>query len=233
MRVLMVVSTATRIRLADDSVRPIGYWADEVAIPYRALREAGCEVEVATPWGHVPVADTASLKPDSETARFLRDLPGLKSPRILEDLEPLGIPYDAIYIPGGHAPMVDLAVSQSLGRMLRQAMEKNVLVTAICHGPAAFLAAREAGRPWPFEGYRIAAFTKAEEEAYLGHEKLPWHIEDHLREAGAVWCGGGVWESVVVRDRNVITGQNSESCRPFTAALVEALRERRAAPKSA
>src|SRR5256885_15196143 len=115
MRVLMVVSTATRIRLADDSLRPIGYWADEVAIPYRALRAAGHEVDVATPWGHVPVADTASLKPDSETARFLKDLPGLKSPRILEDLEAAGVErYAAIYIPGGHAPMVDLAGSQPL-----------------------------------------------------------------------------------------------------------------------
>lgn len=221
MRVLMVISTATRIRLADESIRPVGYWADEVAIPYRALRAAGHEIDVATPWGHLPVADLQSVKPDSETARFLRDLPALRQPKELEEVDIDR--YDAIYIPGGHAPMVDLAVSVPLGRLLRAAMEKGKLVAAICHGPAAFLAARETGRPWPFAGHRITAFTNAEEEAYLGKEKLEWHVEDHLKSEGVVWCGGGVWESVVVRDRNVLTAQNSDSCGAFTDELIRAL----------
>jgi putative intracellular protease/amidase len=227
-RVLMVISTATRIRLTDDTLQPIGYWADEVAIPYRALRDAGHDVDIATPWGHVPVPDLASLKPDSETARFLKSIPGLKTPTVLEDIESAGVArYDAIYIPGGHAPMVDLAVSAPLGNMLREAMRTNVLVSAICHGPAAFLSARDSAKPWPFAGYRIAAFTNEEEHAWLGKERLPWHIEDQLRAEGVVWRGGGVWESVVVRDRNVLTGQNSESCAAFTTALIEALAARR------
>jgi putative intracellular protease/amidase len=232
MRVLMVVSAATELPLADGSPMAVGYWAAEVEVPLTRLREAGYVVDVVTPGGKTPVPDAVSLPRDPARAKATREahakLDGIAKPGSLEALDDAALAkYAAIVIPGGYAPMVDLAASPAMGAALEGAMKRNAIVAAICHGPAAFLSAKSAKGGWPFAGYRMSPFTNAEEAAWLKEKKLPWYVETSLRDAGAVVETAGNWESKVIRDRNVITGQSSPSVDAFTDALLAALAERR------
>ena len=224
MRVLMVVSAAQSIELADGSAMEIGYWASEVRVPYEALRKQGYEVVIATPGGAVPSPDPHSLPADAaaETKRLAEIV---AKPSKLEDVWH-DESFAAVVIPGGYAPMVDLAESNDMGRLLERAMAKGTIVAAICHGPAAFLSVRRKDQVWPFAGYRMAAFTDGEESAWLKERRLRWTVESALRKQGAKVEPGANWASVVIRDRNLITGQSSPSVRAWTDALLEALEKR-------
>lgn len=231
LRVLMVVSAATELKLSDGSPMAVGYWASEVEVPLVRLRKAGYAVDVVTPGGKTPAPDAVSLPRDPARARATREahakLEGLAKPGSLEALDETALAkYAAIVIPGGYAPMVDLAVSPAMGAALRSAMKRKAIVAAICHGPAAFLAAKSETGSWAFAGYRMSPFTNAEEAAWLKEKKLPWYVETSLRDAGAVVETAGVWQSKVTRDRNVITAQSSPSVDAFTDALLAALAER-------
>lgn len=231
-RVLMVVSAATELRLADGTPMPVGYWANEVEVPLRRLRAAGYGVDIATPAGRRPQADAVSLPADPAKAKRAREahaaIEGLAAPLALETLDPAAIDgYAAIVIPGGYAPMVDLASSPAMAVVLERAMKRGTIVAAICHGPAAFLSTRREGHAWPFAGRRMAPFTNDEEAAWLKERRLDWRVEDALRDAGAKIESGRPWQSVVVRDGNVITAQSSPSVEAFTDALLAALAGRR------
>lgn len=222
-RVLFVVSAAPRIRMADDKTMECGYWTPELAIPSKALQEAGFAIDVATPGGQIPVADPNSLGGTSPES-LVKQIPQLEKPLALEKIEPARLAdYAAVVIPGGYSPMVDLTDSRELGRLLREAMKRNMIVAAICHGPAAFLSARE-GDDWPFRGKTMTSFTDGEEEAWLRGKKLPWTVEAALKKEGVRWVGAPIWASHVERDGNLITAQSSHSTDEFTKALLEALR---------
>ncbi len=226
-RVLIVLSAAGEMELADGSKKPIGYWADEVAIPHRALVEAGYEVDVATPGGTAPTADPASTG-NAAVEKYLASIDALAKPLALESLgaEELEA-YDAVVIPGGYAPMVDLARSPDMARVLASAVKRKIPIAAICHGPAALLSLSEKGKPWAFAGKRMAAFTNEEEAAWLKGRKLRWNVETELKKAGAKVETARPWKSQVVVDGTLITAQSSPSTRAFTEALLAALSGKR------
>lgn len=219
-KVLIVLSAASELELSDGSIRTkSGMWADEIARPHRALVEGGVQVDIATPGGKRAVLDPASLPAGSENEKYLAGLAAMKKPLVLEEIDDARADsYAAVVLPGGYAPMIDLPKSAALGRILGRAQKKGAIVAAICHAPAALLAA-----PGLVKGKRVAAFTNAEERAYLKGRTPKDPIEDRLRAAGVTWSSGGNWESVVVRDGNLITAQNSASCADFTTELLRAL----------
>src|SRR6185295_11029757 len=114
-----------------------------------------------------------------------------------------------------YSPMVDLSFSKTMGALLREAMQRKIVVAAICHGPAAFLAAKNE-KDWPFAG--------PEEKEWLKKRSLPWTVQSRLTEAGAKWEGAGNWSSKVVRDGNLITAQSSPSTDEFVKTILDALR---------
>ena len=222
-RVLIVLSAASEMELADGTSRRIGYWAEEVAIPHRALVRAGYDVDIASPGGVPPTADPASLG-NATVERYLASVEGLAKPIALESLDADALAgYAAVVVPGGYAPMVDLARSPHMARVLASALRRNVPIAAICHGPAALLSLEEKGKPWAFAGRRMAAFTNAEEDAWLKGRKLRWNVETELRKAGAKVETAPPWKTQVVVDGNLITAQSSPSTRAFTEALLAAL----------
>ncbi len=228
-RVLFVVSAATAMEFANGETFATGYWGPEFAVPYRALTERGFEIDIATPGGRIPLPDPISMGRGSGAEKLqacLDAVSGLREPMVLAEIDPArAASYDAIVLPGGYAPMVDLPGSRAMARILRTAAEHEILIAAICHAPAALLSVKEPGKPWLFAGYRMVAFTNDEEKAWLQEKQLAWRVEDRLREAGARFEHGDVWASHVVRDRNLLTAQNSPSCGEFTRALLEALEE--------
>ncbi|WP_375386023.1 type 1 glutamine amidotransferase domain-containing protein [uncultured Microbacterium sp.] len=215
-KVLMVVSAATHWTQADGSKHPSGYWAEELVVPHEALTRAGHTVDIATPGGRAPTVDQTSFNPDiagPEVERFAAYIDGISD--VLENTVPLEevdvAGYDAVLIPGGHGPMEDLAVDRSMGRVLRAAHADDKIIAAICHGPAALLSAADGDGEWPFAGRTVTSLTDEEETLFGTAANAAWLLESRLRENGAQFVGSVPWQSHVVVDGRLITGQNPGS----------------------
>ncbi|MEV6028645.1 type 1 glutamine amidotransferase domain-containing protein [Streptomyces sp. NPDC052036] len=229
-RILIVMTGASYWTLKDGHRHPTGYWAEEFVAPYRLFSEAGCEITVATPGGVVPVVDTMSLRPSMaggednslkeeaviEAADELRRPISLKDVR-LED-------YDAVYLPGGHGPMEDLAFDADCGLLLRRALASGKPLGIVCHAPAALLATRDENGNTPFANYRVAGFCN-EEEAGVGFaDKAKWLLEDELRKLPTDYSRGPAWEPYTIVDRNLHTGQNPASSAPLAREMLKTLK---------
>lgn len=222
--VLVVLSGARVWSLKDGTQHPTGFWADEFVAPYRLLLEAGHDVTIATPGARVPVVDQASLGDDlgPELRAYLEKVDELESPARLEDVDPAA--YDAVFIPGGHGPMQDLAVNPDIARILAAMLpDTGKVVASLCHGPAAFLAAGDADGNWLFKGRKLTAFTDDEEKQAGLADNAPWLLEDRLRAGGANFESGTAWASHVVVDGNLITAQNPASAEAAGQALLSLL----------
>ena len=224
--VLLVLSGARVWSLKDGTQHPTGFWADEVTAPHRLLVEAGHDVTIATPGARIPVVDQASLSDDesgAEQRAYLESVKDvLESPSRLEDVDPAT--YDAVFIPGGHGPMQDLAVNPDVARILAALLPDDTKVVAsLCHGPAAFLAAGDAEGNWLFKGRKLTAFTDEEEKQAGLADNAPWLLEDRLRAGGAVFESAPAWSSHVVVDGNLITAQNPASAEAAGQAILAKL----------
>ncbi|UFS95857.1 type 1 glutamine amidotransferase domain-containing protein [Nocardia huaxiensis] len=228
-KILFVMTGVDYWTLADGSKHPTGYWAEEFAAPYEAFTGAGHEIVVATPGGVTPAVDRASLAADvnggpegaEKIAALLKRATELASPIRLEDVA-LG-DYDAVYYPGGHGPMEDLAVNADSGRLLTDALASGKPLGVVCHAPAALLATTGADGSSPFAGYRITGFTNAEETQAGWADKAKWLLQDRLEALGADFRVGEPWAPHIEVDRNLYTGQNPASSAPLAAELLKAL----------
>jgi putative intracellular protease/amidase len=237
-KVLVVVSAADFIWVQErDTGRvrksPAGYFLSELGFPLARLLETGAEITFASPGGGRPTMDRVSDAPSllyyksSAEYRALRELvtsqPGMQHPRVLEDLtdEALG-GFDALFVPGGHAPMTDLAKSPAMARVLLHFHGKAKPTASLCHGPAAFLSAN----PFPYAGYRMTALSDNEEQlqelmnVYDRNVRLTWYVEHDLSAAGASYEHNLIkFTSRVVSDRELVTGQNPQSARALGTAF--------------
>lgn len=227
--ILFVMTGVDHWTLADGTRHATGFWAEEAAAPYEAFKAAGHEVVVATPGGVVPAVDKASLAAEvnggQENAdrieRILASFTELRTPIRLEDVNLDD--YAAVFYPGGHGPMEDLAVNADSGRLLTRALEKGTPLGIVCHAPAALLAATGPDGSNAFAGYRLTGFTNAEETQAGFADKAAWLLQDRLTAAGADFQEGEPWAPHVVVDRNLVTGQNPASSAPLAAELLKKL----------
>ena len=239
--VLIVLSDANHLDLKDGKVYPTGFYLNELTQPVKMLIEAGHDVTFATPKGKAPTLDQSSVNPmyfKGDAAALKAHLAFLdklgitavrKSPVIsLSRVEQIGYErYDAVYIPGGHAPMQDLVDSRELGRLLTSFHQKNKITALVCHGPAALLSARDGAAQWIYDGYRMTVISNQEEELAKGALKggemklLP---QTGLEQAGAKYSSNTTpWTAHVVTDRELITGQNPASAVQVGQALLARL----------
>lgn len=223
---VLVMLTGARVwSLKDGTQRPTGFWAEEFVTPYRLLTEAGHDVTIATPGARVPVVDQVSLADAAgpELRAYLESVKDvLESPVRLEDVDPAV--YDGLFIPGGHGPMQDLAVNPDAARILAAMLpDSGKVVAALCHGPAAFLAAGDAEGNWLFKGRKLTSFTDEEEKQAGLADIAPWLLEDRLRAGGSTFESGPAWASHVVVDGNLITAQNPASAEAAGRAILARL----------
>ncbi|WP_329396703.1 type 1 glutamine amidotransferase domain-containing protein [Streptomyces melanogenes] len=228
-KILFVMTGADRWTLADGTPHPTGFWAEEAVAPYEAFTGAGHEIVVATPGGVVPPVDKGSLAPEfnggqenaDRVAATLASMDELRHPVKLEEVDLDA--YDAVFYPGGHGPMEDLAVDADSGRLLTDALASGKPLGVVCHAPAALLAATGEDGSNPFAGYRLTGFTNAEETQAGLADKAKWLLQDRLVEFGADFQEGEPWAPHVVTDRNLVTGQNPASAAPLAAELLKRL----------
>ena len=228
--ILMVVSAADSLSMKDGSEHPTGFWAEELVVAHQTLLEAGHTVHIATPDGVRPTVDQVSLADESaggeERAKGFRDylasIDGeLQQPLVLADVDIS--PYDAVVMPGGHGPMADLYKDADLGRLLAAADRDGKIIAPFCHGPAGLLSATDDDGTFVFAGRRLTVFSNEEELGGGTGENTPWLVEDALTEKGAVVDNAAAWTSHVVRDRNLITGQNPQSSEDVAKEVIKAL----------
>lgn len=230
--ILMVVSAANSLTMRDGTEHPTGYWAEELVVSHQTLLDAGHTVHIATPGGRKPTVDEVSLAAESAGGqdradgfrKYLESIDTeLSAPLVLGGLDVAD--YDAVVMPGGHGPMADLYRDADLGRILSGANAATKIIAPFCHGPAGLLSATDDNGSFTFAGRRLTVFTNEEELGGGTGPNTPWFVEDVLTEKGAVVENGAAWTSHVVRDGNLITGQNPQSSEDVAKEVLKALAE--------
>lgn len=229
-RILIVVTSHDSL---GDTGNPTGFHYEELTTPYWRFVDAGYDVDIASPEGgkapHDPgsLADDASERPAS-VQRFLDDetaMHRIDNTLTLADVD--GDDYVAVYLPGGHGTMWDLPDNAALATLLGQAYDAGKPVAAVCHGPAGFVGVtRGDGQPL-VAGKKVNAFTDAEETAVKLTDVVPFLLETKLRELGGEFEGAANFEEKVVRDGNLITGQNPMSARELAETVLAAIDDHR------
>lgn len=217
--VLFIVTNTSEI---GPHKRKTGFFFTEVAHPFEVLDKAGIAVEFATLLGGKPPEDAYDAK-DPEQLAFheSKAYRRMAHSRKLTEVDVLD--YDAIFIPGGLGPMVDIARNPDVQRAVQRAWNGGSIVAAVCHGPCSLLGVKlEDGTPL-VKGRRLTSFSNAEEDGYASDD-VPFRLETALVAEGAKYESTGVWQERVVVDGRLMTGQNPASAAPLAQALVEVLR---------
>ncbi|UIN53525.1 type 1 glutamine amidotransferase domain-containing protein [Pseudomonas kribbensis] len=255
--VLVVLSDSDHLDLKDGKVFSTGFYLNELMQPVKLLLDAGHTVTFATPTGKAPTLDRSS----DDKMYFNNDVAALQTHKaLLEQLkitspgespvislsrvEQVGYDhFDAVYIPGGHAPMQDLLHSQALGKLLNDFHQKGKTTALVCHGPIALLSTLtdptaftrqlETGKAktandWTYAGYKFTVISNQEEEiakGLLNGGTMKFYPQTALEKAGGVFSSNtSAWASHVVVDRELITGQNPASALGVGKTLVERLK---------
>jgi putative intracellular protease/amidase len=224
MKILMVLTSHDQLGATG---RKTGFWLEEFASPYYAFVDAGAAVTLASPKGGQPPLDPKSDEPDSQTdatRRFRTDpaaQAALADTRILSGVDPAG--FDAVFFPGGHGPLWDLAEDASSIALIEAMLAAGKPVAAVCHAPGVFRHARTA-KGFPIVKDRaVTGFSDAEELAVGLSGVVPFLVEDMLKDLGGAYSCGPAWQPHVITDGLLITGQNPASSEPAALALLLSL----------
>ena len=218
MRALFIATSSDQLPCG----HPTGLWVEEFARPYMAAREAGVAVVVASPKGGAVPLDAKSAPSDREKETWAPALAALRNSVTLASVQHED--FDAIFIPGGHGPLVDLAHDKVLHDLVARHDAGGKLIAAVCHGPAALVYAQRAdGAPF-FEGLRATGFTNTEERLAGLHDEVPFLLEDVMKSKGADFHSALMpMLSHIEHDGNLLTGQNPRSSEAIAKAMIGAL----------
>lgn len=224
MKILMVLTSHDQL---GDTGKKTGFWLEEFAAPYYRFVDAGAEVTLATPKGGQPPLDPMSDSPDAQTPdteRF-RDDPDaqkqLASTVRLTEIKP--DEYDAIFYPGGHGPLWDLAEDPASIKLIEYCYEHDKPLGLVCHAPGVLRHARQPdGRPL-VSGKHVTGFSNTEEEAVQLTQVVPFLVEDTLKDHGGQYSKADDFQEHVVTDHKLVTGQNPPSSAASAAALLKLL----------
>lgn len=224
MKILMVLTSHGEL---GDSGRKTGLWLEEFAAPYYAFKDAGAEVVLASPKGGQPPVDPRSNDEGAQTAetrRFASDAPAqaaLARTHALGDVA--GHDFDAVFYPGGHGPLWDLAANADSQHVIEHLYGAGKPVGAVCHGVAAL---REARGPFGLplvRGKHVTGFSDAEEATVGLADVVPFSVEQMLKEHGGIYASKPDFEPHVVTDGLLVTGQNPASSADAAKALLAML----------
>ncbi len=208
-----------------------GFWIEEFAAPYYVLADAGVQITIVSPNGGQPPIDPKSALESSQTAatrRFDKDA-ALKEKLAhtlkLSDVNPKD--YDAVFYPGGHGPLWDLAVDKSSIKLIETFYNQQKPIAFVCHAPGALIHAKLPNDDPLVKGKEVTGFSNSEEEAVQLTKVVPFLLEDEMTKLGAHYSKGSNWGSYVKTDGLLITGQNPASSEAAAKALLESLKQNR------
>lgn len=234
-KVLIVVTNHTKFPSRDDKT---GLWLTELTHFYTPMKEAGLEVDIASPSGGVVPLDERSLSwlyTDREADAYLADsafMALLKSSKPAASVDPAE--YVAVYFAGGHGAMWDFRGNAHLKRIAETIYRRGGIVSSVCHGAAALIDLQtEDGLPL-IRGRKITGFSNAEEKVTGLESQVPYSLQDALQTQGALYDKAWVpFKSFALIDGRIVTGQNPWSAKAVAAAVLQVLREQASKPSSA
>ena len=221
MKILMVLTSHDQL---GNTGRKTGFWLEEFAAPYFVFRDAGVELTLASPKGGQPPIDPKSDLPENQTpamTRFKQDQAAKQA--LAQTVRLAGMraeDFDAIFYPGGHGPMWDLADNADSIALIESFYNSGKPVAAVCHAPGVLHRVTYKGAPI-VKGKRVTGFANTEEEAVQLTNVVPFLVEDELKRLGGLYEKAPDWESFAIVDGRLITGQNPASS---TAAAHELLK---------
>ncbi|RZT95712.1 putative intracellular protease/amidase [Ancylomarina subtilis] len=227
MNILFVLTSHSQM---GDTGHKTGFWVEEFANPYYALLDAGANITIATPkGGAAPIDPTSDLPQNSteDTQRFKNDAATQK--KINETLALADInfeDYDAVFYPGGHGPLWDLAEDPISAKLIQDFDAANKPIAFVCHAPAALRHVKNAEGDYLVKGKKVTGFSNEEEEAVQLSAIVPFLVEDMLKANGGIYSRGKVWEAYALEDGNLITGQNPASSALVAEILLKKLQKK-------
>ncbi|MEA5467614.1 type 1 glutamine amidotransferase domain-containing protein [Spirulina sp. 06S082] len=205
-----------------------GFWLEEFAAPYYAFKDAGATIALASPEGGQPPLDPKSDTPDSQTKdteRFKAD-PAAQA-AIAQTIELSQVSpgdFDAVFYPGGHGPLWDLAEDAASIALIEAMLGADKPVALVCHAPGVLRHVKAVNGDPVVQGKAVTGFTNTEEEAAGLTKIVPFLVEDMLRSNGGNYSKVANWQPHVVKDGLLITGQNPASSEPAAKELLEKLK---------
>ncbi|SJN25104.1 type 1 glutamine amidotransferase domain-containing protein [Psychrobacter sp. JB385] len=224
MNILMVLTSHDRL---GDTGKKTGFWLEEFAAPYYAFIDAGVNVTLASPAGGQPPLDPSSDTADAQTKDTKRFKEDAKAQEHLANTEKLADmkaeDFDSVFYPGGHGPLWDLAVDKNSINLIETFVTQDKPVAFVCHSPAALKNVKIDGE-YLVKGKTVTGFSNSEEEAVSLTDVVPFLVEDALKDNGGHYEKAGDWESFVVEDGLLITGQNPASSEETAKRLMAKLK---------
>lgn len=221
MKILMVLTSHDKL---GNTGKKTGFWLEEFAAPYYAFKDAGVEITLASPKGGQPPIDPKSELPENQTpamARFNKDEAAKKALAQTVKLANVNTDdYDTVFYPGGHGPMWDLAESPESIHLLESFYNSGKPIALVCHAPGVLHRVTYQGEPL-VKGKHVTGFTNEEEEEVQLTKVVPFLVEDELKRLGAIFEKKPNWQSFVVVDGRLITGQNPASSTDAAKTLLK------------
>jgi len=224
MKILMVLTSHDQL---GDTGNKTGFWLEEFAAPYYVFKDAGADITLASPKGGQPPVDPKSDADGAQTEATRRFKADEASQKALAETEVLSTVsadgFDAIFYPGGHGPLWDLAEDGDSKSLIEAFAASGRPVGAVCHAPAVFKYAKGAdGKPL-VSGKTVTSFTNTEEDGVGLTSIVPFLVEDMLTANGGKYQKGDDWVSFVVTDGKLVTGQNPASSQAAARELLNLL----------
>lgn len=215
-KVLIIVSNANSI---GPNNRRTGTFLPEVAHPYAEFEKAGFKIDFASLSGDTPYLDALNLADDSDNLKFLtgKGWADMQKAAKLSDVD--AGKYDGVFVPGGLAPMADMAEAPLLKQIIATVYERKAVVGAVCHGPVSLLHVKLSDGSYLVNGKNIASFTTEEEDSYARAD-VPFDLQTALSQQGAIFHAAAPWSANSIADGTLVTGQNPASAKGVGEKMV-------------
>jgi putative intracellular protease/amidase len=233
MKILMVLTSHNTL---GNTGRKTGFWLEEFAAPYYVFKDAGAEITLASPKGGQPPLDPKSDAPDAQTEATLRFKQDTDAQTVLANTLTLSSvsadDYDAVFYPGGHGPLWDLAEDANSIALINAFYAAGKPVAAVCHAPGALRHTKAADGSPLVQDKSVTGFANTEEAAVELTNVVPFLVEDELKKNGGKYSKTNDWQPYAVSDGNLITGQNPASSEPAAKLLLQQLSTATFAPRA-
>ena len=225
MNILMVLTSHDQL---GNTGKKTGFWLEEFASPYYVFKDAGANITVVSPKGGQPPLDPASDAAQAQTDATRRFKSDTAAQAVLANTGKLssasGKNFDAVFYPGGHGPLWDLAEDADSVKLIESMAAEGKTVAAVCHAPGVLRHAKAVDGSPLVKGKKVTGFTNTEEAAVNLTDVVPFLVEDMLVKNGAVYSKGDDWQPYVVTHGKLITGQNPASSEAAAHAVLNQLK---------
>ncbi len=234
----LIVSTSHGVlnKPGDTTGQATGVFASEMTIPYYEFLDANMEVDVASiQGGEIPI-DPYSFyyflkSPQDE--RFSKD--ETFQAKVKNSIPVKGVDfkqYDVVFFAGGWGAAYDMNSDFIAEKVSEAYYNSDVIFGSVCHGALAFTEAKDKNGDYLIKGRPMTGVTQKQIKTF-GIEYTPYHPEEELKKAGAIYKANQEKRidqfatiTVIDQEKRFITGQNQNSSHETAQLIMKTLNEK-------